>query len=133
MLTFPPYHWLIEMKKLHLIVFAAFAFLATGIAFACDYPLESPTLPDGSTASKEEMVAAQKEVSGYVEKLKAYQQCIEEEEAEARAQLEDPDPEVLKRRTELLDEKWSAAQAEQHKAADAFNAELHEFQAREEE
>lgn len=46
---------------------------------ACTYPQEV-TLPDGATASKEEMVASQKSVKEYMAAVEAYLACLDEEE-----------------------------------------------------
>ena len=119
------------MKKLNLIACCSCSILFGTSVLACDYP-KSPPVPNGSTASKEEMLAGQKEVKGYINKLEAYQDCLVAEEEAARATLDNPQPEELQRREQLLNEKYNAAHDEMLKAAAAFNAELKEFQSREE-
>ncbi len=47
---------------------------------ACPYP-EDVDIPDGSKASTEEMVEAQKRVKAYMAEMEAYLKCIDEEEA----------------------------------------------------
>ncbi|HET6629463.1 MAG TPA: hypothetical protein VFG91_06790 [Woeseiaceae bacterium] len=106
--------------------------LFAGAALACEYP-DSPAVPNGSSASKEEMIAGQKEVNAYIKELETYQQCLVDEEEDARAELgEEIEPDVLKQREEVLTKKYNAAHDEMLKAAAAFNAELKEFNSRDE-
>lgn len=119
------------MKKLTLTVCCFSSLIFAGSGLACEYP-ENPTLPNGSTASKEEMVAGQKEVKGYIKKLEDYQKCIVAEEQAAREEME-LEPEAIQQREELLTKKYNAAHDEMMKVAAAFNDELKEYQSRDEE
>ena len=77
------------------------------------------------------MIAGQKGVNAYIKNLEEYQQCLVDDEEAARAEMgEDADPEVLKQREALLTKKYNAAHDEMQKAAAAFNAELKEYQQR---
>lgn len=106
--------------------------LFAGAGIACEYP-DSPPVPNGSSASKDEMIAGQKDMNAYIKELEAYQQCLVEEEEAARAELgEEVEPDVLKQREELLTKKYNAAHDEMLKAAATFNAELKEFNSRDE-
>lgn len=115
------------MKKINLIACCFSSVLFAGSALACDYP-ESPTLPNGTTATKDEMVAGQKEVKSYIKALEEYQQCLVDEEEAARAELGELEPEALKQREGVLTKKYNAAHDEMLKVAAAFNAELKEYQ-----
>ncbi len=42
----------------------------------CTYPRSPDTLPDGNTASKEQMIAAKNDVSRYNTEMNAYLDCI---------------------------------------------------------
>lgn len=98
---------------------------------ACDYP-ERPPVPNGSAATKDEMIAGQKQVKQYVTALETYQTCLVEEEKAARAAIEDLTPEAEQQREELLTKKFNAAHDEMLKVAADFNAELKEYQTRDE-
>lgn len=119
------------MKKSSLSAAACLSgllFAAAGIA--CEYP-QSPSVPDGSSASKEEMIAGQQETNAYIKELEAYQQCLVDAEETARAELgEEAEPEILKQREDVLTKKFNAAHDDMLKAAAAFNAELKEFNSR---
>ncbi|RMF97873.1 MAG: hypothetical protein D6727_04500 [Gammaproteobacteria bacterium] len=47
---------------------------------ACPYP-EDVDIPDGSAATEQEMLAAQKQVKAYIADMEAYLKCLDEEEA----------------------------------------------------
>lgn len=85
--------------------------LASGQALAeCTSP-EAPTLPDGASASMEDMLAGQKAVKTFQEANVAYMQCLEEGFTAAE--------ETAKNGT--TDEEKAAAQAEYTKGVDAYN------------
>jgi len=71
-------------------------------AQACDYP-ERVTIPNGSVATKDEMVATQRGVKKYMAYMEAYLACIAEEDWQLRAGFEDPDPLVSKAALGLRD------------------------------
>lgn len=110
--------------------------LATGIlvlfaaplALACDYP-ERPSIPDGSTASKEEMLAAKAAVSTYLEGVDTYLTCIESEEKAAVAELDNPDQAELDRRDDMLTKKFDAANDEKALVGEEFNQQVRAYNA----
>ena len=57
------------------------------------YPTKA-SIPNGSTASQEEMIEGQRGVKKYVADMETYLACIVEEEKAARAEIEDLQPEV---------------------------------------
>lgn len=72
------------MKALYTL--AAVAALAAGNAYgACTYPAEPANLPDGNTATLEQMVAAQKAVKAFDEAITAYTSCLKLEHQAALA------------------------------------------------
>jgi len=53
------------------------AAIAGGPAYAaCSYPRAPANIPDGATATLEQMVAAQKSVKAYNDEIKAYTDCL---------------------------------------------------------
>ncbi|HEX7061483.1 MAG TPA: hypothetical protein VF200_05900 [Woeseiaceae bacterium] len=119
------------MKKSSLFSACAASLLLTSVALACDYP-KSPDVPNGSTASKDEMVDGQKAVKAYIKQLEDYQQCLVDEEENARAGM-DLEPDQIKQREEMLTKKYNAAHEDMVKVAAAFNEELKEWQSRDAE
>ena len=119
------------MKKLNVIACCIPTLFVAGVGLACEYP-QKPAVPNGSTASKDEMIAGQQEVNGYIKELEAYQECIVEEEKAARADMEELEPDVATQREEMLTKKYNAAHDEMLRTAAAFNEELEEFKTRDE-
>lgn len=98
------------------------------MTFACDYP-ERPNIPDGSTASKDELLAAKDSVGGFLAGVDDYLTCIESAEKEAVAELESPDPDDLKRRDEMISKKFDAANDEKALVGEEFNQEVRAYNA----
>lgn len=98
-------------------------------AFACEYPDRVP-IPNGTTATKEEMLEGQRGVKAYVETMEAYLECIVEEEKMARAKMEDLSPEEEQQREDMLTKKYNAAVDEMERLAAQYNVEVQAFRAR---
>lgn len=97
-------------------------------SLACDYP-ERPSIPDGNTASKEELLAAKEAVNTYLAGVDTYLSCIEEAEKAAVAELEAPDPADLTRRDEMLSKKFDAANNEKVLVGEEFNQQVRAYNA----
>ena len=66
-----------------LLAMALGAALLSGTAYAdCTYPSAPAKLPDGASATLEEMVAGQKAVKDYDKAIKDYVDCIDKEVAD---------------------------------------------------
>lgn len=112
----------------NLIKICAALTLFTAPALACEYP-ERPALPDGTTAAKEEMIAAQSTVKDFLAKVDEYLLCIEEQEKDAIAAMEDPDEETIKRRDELLQKRFDAANEEKFLFGEQWNQQVRAYNA----
>jgi hypothetical protein len=74
-----------------LMAIAATAVLSAGTAYAdCSYPTPPEHLPDGNTATMQEMVEAQKAVKEYDKAINAYVACIQLERDDAVGKLAKP-------------------------------------------
>lgn len=109
--------------------------LATGLATAetCVYPQAPQAMPNGSKATKDEMLAAQGVVKEYTRSVEqTYLPCLEKDKAAAIAEL-DPkaaDYESVKRAIELLHaKKHNAAFDELNATVARFNQEIAAFKA----
>ena len=116
------------MKNLTRIVAATALFAFPALGLACDYP-ERPTLPDGGTASKDEMIAAQSAVKAFLTAVDEYLTCIEQEEKDAIAAMENPDEETIKRRDELLAKRFDAANEEKFLFGEQWNQQVRAYNA----
>lgn len=98
------------------------------ISVACDYP-ERPTLPDGGTAAKEDMIAAQSAVKGFLAAVDEYLTCIEQEEKAAIEAMDNPDEETIKRRDDLLAKRFDAANEEKFMFGEQWNQQVRAYNA----
>lgn len=96
------------------------------ISLACDYP-ERPTLPDGGTAAKEDMIAAQSAVKGFLAAIDEYLTCIEQEEKAAIEAMDNPDEETIKRRDDLLAKRFDAANEEKFMFGEQWNQQVRAY------
>jgi hypothetical protein len=104
--------------------------VAAGAAEAtCIYPHAPERLPDGSTASYEEMVAGQKAVQQFNSDIDAYNTCLDLEMA-TQAQSGAYDETRLAEMRAMQAKKNNAAVDEVQALADRFNEQLRIFKAR---
>jgi hypothetical protein len=115
--------------KNRLAVSVAALLLAHG-ALACDYPERLSDLPDGNTATRDEMIAGKKAVQSYLADMESYLSCIEAEEAQAVIALGSVEDEAKKQRTEMFNKKYNAAVEEMNLVAEEFNIQLRAFNGR---
>ena len=85
--------------------------------------VKAPVMPQGATASEEEMREGHDKLQSYVKILEAYQACLEKEIKDAPP---DTKPEVKKRWQTLADGAINAAQ----EIADVYSAQLRAFKSR---
>lgn len=104
-------------------------FFASSLALACDYP-ERPSIPDGATASKEELLAAKTNVQEFIAKVDEYLTCIEAAEKEAAAALDNPSQEELAARDDMLNKKFDAANEEKVLLGEQFNQQIRAYNAK---
>lgn len=124
------------MKNLITVMTATLLFAAPVLGLACDYP-DRPTLPDGSTASKEDMIAAQSDVKAFLAAVDEYLDCIEQEEKDAIAalpEIDESDEEAvagreaeIKRRDDLLSKRFDAANEEKFLFGEKWNQQVRAY------
>lgn len=100
---------------------------AASIADECTAPT-LPTLPDGATASLEQMLAGQKAVKDYQAANTEYRTCLEPQvsAAEVAAAGDSPGPELQETLKQLNDE-YNASVSKEEELAIMFNTELREY------
>ena len=113
--------------KLVCTIFVLFGFQS---ALACDYP-ERVSVPNGTTATKEDMLQGQRGVKKFVAEIEVYLECIVEEEKIARATIETISAEDEQQRDDLLNKKYNAAVDEMERLAAQFNVEVQAYRAKE--
>jgi len=112
------------------LTLAILALMATGFANAtCIYPRAPQHVPDGKTATYDEMVAAQKAVQQFNEDITAYNACLDMEMS-ALVQSGSYDENRLNELRAMQAKKNNAAVDEVQAVADLFNEQLRIFKAR---
>ena len=114
------------MNKFFRPALGATLILASFTVFACDYP-QRPFIPDGATASKEELLAAKDGVQTFLASVDDYLQCVELEEQAALASMDDPTPEEQAERDKLLNRKFDAANEEKAMVGEQFNQQVRAY------
>lgn len=127
------------MKNLMRAVAATVLFALPAAGFACEYP-ERPTMPDGGTAPKEDMIAAQSAVKAFLAAVDEYLICIEQEEKDAIAAMPEVDEsdeeavklreEEIKRRDQLLSKRFDAANEEKFLFGEQWNQQVRAYNER---
>lgn len=98
------------------------AFSLTPAAQACDYPADLK-IPDGKTATQEEITAASAAVKKYLADLEAYNACLDTEFAALPVEQQTPEATAMKNK------KYNAAVDAMEAEAAAFNEQLRAFKA----
>jgi hypothetical protein len=120
------------------LAIAATAALSAGKAYAdCSYPPPPDHLPDGNTATLQDMVEAQKAVKDYDKAINAYIACIQLERNDANAKLAKPGETPTAEQKKAMDDrervevqKHNAAIDQLQSVADRFNEQVKVYKAR---
>ena len=116
------------MKALLAMVLAA---TAAPVFAECPYPQAPTKIPDGATATLEDMVAGQKAVNAYQKAIIDYTACIDKELDDALAKGGDklkPEQKTDMQRVEA--QKHNAAVDQLQAIADRFNEQVKVYKAR---
>jgi hypothetical protein len=120
------------------LAIAALATISAGTAHAdCSYPPPPDHLPDGNTATLQEMVAAQKAVKDYDKAINAYVACIQLERNDAVAKVAKPGEKPTAEQKKAMDDmervevqKHNAAIDQLQSVADRFNEQVKVYKAK---
>jgi hypothetical protein len=120
------------MKALFAIT--ALTALAAPVYADCSYPPPPSKIPDGNTATMEEMLEAKKAVTQYNKDINAYVACIKLEHETAVSKVGDkPTPEQkedMKRMEAMEVQKNNAAVDQLQSVADRFNEQVKIYKAK---
>ena len=116
------------MTKLLQLLVATAGILGASLALSCDYP-ERTDVPDGSTATKDEMVNGQRSVKSYMAAMEMYLSCIETAEQETVAGG-DLDEDEKQQRISMFNKKYNAAVEAMNLIAEQFNAQVRAYKDR---
>lgn len=117
------------------LALGALAVASTTWAGTCTYPKAPDKMPDGSTATKEEMLAGMKAVQTYQGQIKDYTVCLQADHDDQVGKIDpklDPAKQAAQKADldKLLAQKNDAAVDEAQGVADRFNAQIKAFNAK---
>ena len=116
------------MKKVTCLVVLAATLLPAAAWADCTYPKKPAKAPDGSHATRDEMLSAKKINDQYQTDVSAYLKCLGEEKEGAMGKAANDDEK--KKITARWEKKNDAAVDEAQDVADRFNEQLHAFKAK---
>ena len=120
-------------RSLSLLALPLLLALGAGAHAACVYPQAPQALPNGSKATKDEMLVAQAQVKEYSKTVQeVYLPCLETEKNESIAALDNMDPEYTQKKANVEAvhaKKHNAALDELQAVADRWSVELKSFSA----
>jgi hypothetical protein len=96
----------------------------------CDYPSKPGKIPDGMSATKEEMLAAKKLVVKYTEDMQTYLACLDTETSEKIAAMPNATEKEKTEYQQKQDQKHNAAVIEMTEVTDGFNEQLRAYKAK---
>ena len=109
--------------------FATVFLLGATVALACDYPARAD-VPNGNSATKDEMIQGQRKVKSYMAAMEEYLTCIESAEQETVAGNDDLDEEQKQQRIAMFNKKYNAAVEEMNLVAEQFNTQVRAYKDR---
>lgn len=114
----------------HFVCAAITGLLLSGTAFAkCDYP-EKSSVPNGATATEQEMIEGQRGVKKFMAEMDEYLACLEEH-AKVESDAEE-DPEAAQQKASIATKKHNAAVDDLEQFAASFNEQVRAFKNRDE-
>ena len=117
------------MKQLFSALILGCGLAAAQAQAACDYPGAPGKFPDGTQASKEEMLEAKKSVVKYNTDMEGYLTCINSE-YEAKAGASNVTPEQKAEMDRVQKQKQDAAVEEVTAVTERFNEQLRAWKAK---
>ena len=116
------------MKALYFLALAAAVPFAP-VHAACSYPPEPAQIPDGKTATLEQMKTAQQAVKAFDEAIVAYTSCLKLEHEAALAKSPDMSDDQKKEMEKKLAQKHDAAISADEALAARFNEQVKAYKA----
>ena len=117
------------MNKITQTIFSLALLCGAPIAYACDYPHRA-NVPDGNTATKEQMLDGQRGIKTYMSAMEAYLSCIEAAEQDTVAGADNLDEVAKQQRIDMFNKKYNAAVEEMNLVAAEFNIQVRVYKER---
>ena len=124
---------IVRFRHMTAVACATWALSALPAHAACTYPKDPGAMPDGRTATKEQMIAAQGSVKAYNAAMDEYLKCIDAESPKATDITADMSPEQKKQIQQEIEasvKKHNAAGSDEEAVAARFNDQLKAYKAK---
>lgn len=113
---------MIRITRVHASLLALGALLAAPTSFAaCVYPKAPDKLPDGATATQEEMVAGQKDVKQFMADMDVYLKCVDDESPPSPGKLTEEQKKEQDAREKVRVQKHNAAVGDEEALRDRWH------------
>ena len=113
---------MIRIPRVHASLLALAALVAAPSSYAaCTYPHAPSQLPDGATATQEEMVASQLEVKQFMANMDIYLKCVDDENPAAKGKLTDEQKKEQDAREKVRMQKHNAAVSDEEALRDRWH------------
>ena len=119
------------MRRSLVLTIATAIIAISPAALGCDYP-KRVEIPNGGTASKDEMLAGQRAIKDYMVAMEKYLACIEQQEEATLTTMSDISEEERAARSLNLTKKHNAAVEEMELTAARFNEAVRAYKAQSE-
>lgn len=116
------------MNKKSTIALASGLLALSPFALGCDYP-QRAEIANGGTASKDDMLASQSSVKTYMAAMEEYLDCLEQQEKDTLAEMQDISEKERTNRGTAMTKKHNAAVEEMELVAARFNEEVRAYKA----
>lgn len=122
---------MIRKLRPHVVLTLALAAGAAFPAYAdCTYPRAPTSMPNGNSASMEEMVEGQKQVKQYMADMDTYLKCLDQGKQPLPEGATDEQKKEYERLEAIRVQKHNAAVGEMEAVAERFNEQLRAYRAR---
>lgn len=117
------------MSKITRFLVTTGMLFAAPVVFACDYP-HRVDVPDGATATKEEMITGQRDIKNYMAAMEKYLSCIEAAEQKTVAGTGESGEDARQQEIQMFNKKYNAAVEEMNLVAEKFNVQVRTYKER---
>ncbi len=114
------------MNIIRTTAYSAALLLASSLAMACDYP-QRPFIPDGASASKDQLLEAKDNVQSFIGAVDDYLTCIENEAKADIEALDNPTQEEMQSVEDTLNKQFDAANEEKALVGEQFNQQIRAY------
>jgi len=113
---------MIRIPRVYASLLALAALTAAPASYAaCVYPKAPSNLPDGSTATKDDMLAGQKDVKQFMADMDAYLKCVDDESPPLPGKLTDEQKKEQEAREKIRVQKHNAGVADEEALRDRWH------------